>query len=197
MYSKHFRLEFGKPALLEILWNGGWLNVKGNISIKYDGDVLGSFQNRSDLEQGQEFQLKNGALLKIQLISNDFEILYNQQSIRKINAAINSRISLFIIGALFFAGSLWNLAQQSLPIIAVSYGGIGLGYIFCGFLASRNNSLNIWGPILLYFLYTLIFSLVIPLQTHKFPDIINIEIAAFLGIFLIISWLIGLRKSKA
>jgi hypothetical protein len=56
-------LEQGGPKRLELSWKGTWQEVK----IHLDGRQIGAFTDRDHFITGQEFTLKDGSLLKIQL----------------------------------------------------------------------------------------------------------------------------------
>jgi hypothetical protein len=134
MLKKSFSLESDKPTRLEITWAGSLFWVKDNITIKCDNVILGSYQSRTELENGQEFQLQNGPLLKVRLASNNFEILYNGKPVREIN-----NVRDFLIG---FVGWLLlsNLIFWIFIFVAILVGKVidrffysyGIPYMFFG-----------------------------------------------------------------
>ncbi|PKN92628.1 MAG: hypothetical protein CVU44_13280 [Chloroflexi bacterium HGW-Chloroflexi-6] len=190
MPKKRFPLGFGKAPSLEISWEGGWFRVINNIVVKYDGVVVGLFQSRFELEKGQEIQLPDGGLLNIKLVSNRFEIFYNQQSVPEITDVIWHRNFSSFLGACLFLYGIWNFVQNRVLWEAIIYCGIGLGWIACGLIAQKNYSLSTWGIILFTSLYVVIFRIVAPIQSGEFPDIVGIVFlfvmgfSGFIAIFL-------------
>lgn len=66
MPKQSWLLEPGGPKRLEIQWKGQYKDT----TITLDGVLLGTVLNQQLLKAGQEFQLGDGSLLKLQLVSN-------------------------------------------------------------------------------------------------------------------------------
>ena len=186
MPNKRFPLEFDKPARLEITWDGNWFRVKNNVTIKCDDVILGSFQNRAELEKGQLFQIQDGSLLRVQLISNHFKIYYNGVPVRESREAVSQRlISLLMGGLLLFQGIGLISNGEISSLAAISNLGIGLGFLVSGFLVRKNYSMSSNISILLVILYFALFRFVIPIQANKTPDFVSIIIFALFAAFII------------
>lgn len=170
MPKKRFPLGFGKAPSLEISWNGGWFLVIDNIVIKYAGGVVGSFQSRFDLEKGQQIQLPDGGLLNIRLVSNRFEIFYNQQSVQEITNTIELRKFSFVFGALLFLYGLWDFAQAGILWKTIIHSGIGLGCIVCGITAEKNYLWSNWFFILLLAMHDAILKIIVPIASGEHPN---------------------------
>src|SRR5689334_16452299 len=84
MAKRRYALEFGKPARLEISWDGALYRVRGNITIRCDGAVLARFPAPSALRNSQAFSLADGSSLRVQLVSERFEIYHNGRSIQAV-----------------------------------------------------------------------------------------------------------------
>lgn len=187
MPKKRFPLGFGKAPSLEISWNGGWFHVINNIVVKYNGAVVGSFQSRLELENGQEIQLPDGGLLNIKLVSNSFEIFYNQQSVQEITDAIWHRNFSFILGASLFLYGIWDFVQTGILWETIIHCGVGLGYIVCGLIAQKNISWSSWGIALLSAAYIVIFRVIVPIESGKTPDIVALVALFVIGLSVLIA----------
>jgi len=58
-----YAIEKGGPKRLEISWKGNFTEF----TIRLDGNVIGSINDREQLEAGQEFRLEDGSSIKVQL----------------------------------------------------------------------------------------------------------------------------------
>ena len=188
MPKKRFSLEFGKAPSLEISWNGGWFLVIGDIVVKYAGGVVGTFKHRFELENVQEIQLPDGGLLSIRLVSNHFEIFYNQQSVQEITNATWTRDFSFLLGATLFLYGIWDFVQVKMLWEAIIHCGIGLGYIAFGLVAQKNYSWNSWGIPLLSVVYIAILRVIEPIKPDEPPHVVGILALFIIGfsIFIVI-----------
>lgn len=200
--NKYF-IDFNNPAQLEIKWDGGRFNLKENFIILYDGQPLGVFEKRSELENGQEFQLSDGSLLKVNIISNDFKILHNGKSIQNLNsakrtprAALIAAVFLLALGlsTYVFRAESWSIlfyddpvfsAKTASPFYVNTVGSIAIGFAFLfiviGFYARRNYLIGYLGFDFLLLLGIVVFCLILPCLLGK-----NIDVA---GIALVAIWL--------
>jgi hypothetical protein len=64
MPAESFALEEGGPERLEIAWQGNWKDV----TIRLDGEVLGTIPGRRELSDGQSYRLPDGSTLDVQLV---------------------------------------------------------------------------------------------------------------------------------
>lgn len=138
--KKSFALEKGGPRSLEFNWGVGWKDF----TIKQDGDVIGTIDNKEALREGREVTLKDGSRLYVRLnvgiMDSGFEILRDGKPLEGTSADPSSRIrscfgllillAIFdILGAvvtvIFFPGD--NFAKAD----ALMYGFI---YMFFGFV---------------------------------------------------------------
>lgn len=198
MPKKRFSLEFDKPARVEITWDGGWFSVKNNITIKCDNIIIGSFQSRPDLEKGQEFQIQDGALLRVQLISNHFEIFYNEKSVREITEARNLRIASYLFGIWLLIQGFWGMFDAIIsPLAIIGSLGVGLGLILNGIQMKKCPSIGLWAFFVLFIIYIVIFDLVLPLQTGKLPKVFHLTILALLTIVVVYAVIGKFLKAKA
>jgi hypothetical protein len=198
---KYF-IEYNEPARLEIKWDGGWFNLKENFKILYEGQPLGAFEKRSELENGQEFQLPDGSHLKVNIISNHFNVLHNGKSIQNLNRAKRTPIFAFIAAFFFFASGLsmyvfkaesWGIrfydkpvfyAKPASPFYTNLVGSIAMGFAFIfiavGFYAKRNLFIGYWVFGLLLLFGTIVFCVVLPYILDKSIGIANVLTVALL-----------------
>lgn len=196
MPSNRFPLEFGKSPCLEITWDGGWFRVKENISIKYGQMNVGFFQNRSDLEQGQKLNLPDGALLKIKLISNQFEMFYNDLSIQEVVQAMTLRHYSYGLGIACFILGMWSFLDANPFFITAIEFGSGVGFLLCGFRAWKNSFLSSWSFLALYIIVVVTIGILIPLQENEAPNVAMI-VSYLLGSFLFGIMFSNILKAKS
>lgn len=58
-----YALEKGGPKRLEVSWKGNW----NEITVRLDGNLIGSIADSEQLKEGKEFRLEDGTSLKVQL----------------------------------------------------------------------------------------------------------------------------------
>lgn len=73
MPAPKFFLDAQKTQQVEISWRLFWKDI----TVKYNGTVIGSFQNLAHLKQGETFQLPDGSPLRIY-----YSTAYGEQGIR-------------------------------------------------------------------------------------------------------------------
>ncbi len=66
MASKSYALSRGGPKRLLLNWGAFWKNL----NVSFDGQLLGAFKTKQDLERGQEFTLYDGSKLNVSLGKN-------------------------------------------------------------------------------------------------------------------------------
>jgi hypothetical protein len=69
MPSKRYALERGGARRLEIAWQNPWKNM----SIRLDGQDLGTIPSRQELLAGRQFALPDSSILKVQLVRRSID----------------------------------------------------------------------------------------------------------------------------
>jgi hypothetical protein len=214
MPKRKFFVEYNQPALLEISWSGGWFNLKENFKISYAGQLLATFPQRGELEQGQELQLPDGSTLKVILNSNQLEILHNGKFIQDLSKAKAASLYSFlmailvaVLGLLTFVpgSSSWNifLPRTDGPLYVGLVGTSALVFAFAFFLVwwftrRRYHPLGVFGVYFLILLVMLVFGVAFP---RYFGEMQSLSQLQFL-IILIWLWACGaelysLKKQRA
>jgi hypothetical protein len=218
MPKKKYFIKYDEPARLEISWVGGWFNLQENFLILYDGQLLGEFAKRNELEKGQEFQLPDGSSLKVSITSNDFNILHNGKSIQSLNnakrvpiAALVAAVCFFILGLSTYAFkvSSWGIdfyespsfySTIASPIYVNLVGGaaisFSLAFILEGLYARRNYLFGRLGFYFLLFLVAVVFGLALPYQLGERMNIFNI-LLVLIWLFAFGIELYNLQKQRA
>lgn len=58
----------------------------GPVSVLLNGSVIGTISGREELLTGQSFTLSDGSFVTIQLVNNEFQVMRNDQRLRRISA---------------------------------------------------------------------------------------------------------------
>lgn len=133
-----YALEKGGPKRLEISWTGNWKNV----SIRLDGNEIGTFADAEEMKAGKEFTLPDGSSLKIQLERTLkfplIQILRDGKPLPTGMPQPAKRLSMayqmvFLIGAVNLIGGLTNKVFQS-RLLGLSVSGLYLIIAGCIFL---------------------------------------------------------------
>ena len=211
-----YLLDYHEPARLEIRWRGGRFNLQDYFVILYDGQILGVFGNRSQLEKGQEFQLPDGSSLKITINSNDFDILHNGKSIQDIQdqkgfikGCWGLAFLYLILGLLTceFKIPFWNINKSSAflstidnPLYNDLQAGamliIALAFLLVGIDARRNYLRGIFWSGVLFLLIAVMICLVLPYMFDKHYDIKLVIINVFIAVCLFIDLYFRKRRQK-
>lgn len=148
--KKTYALEKGGPKTLEFSWDIGWKDF----TIKQDGDVLGTIENKEALKQGREVTLKDGSRLYVRLnlgiMDSGLEILKDGKPLEGSNADPVSRIKscfgllillsvLDILGAAFVVISLpaETYARADGLLYAFVYMFFGFAFIFLALMVKK------------------------------------------------------------
>ena len=138
--KKTYALEKGGPKTLEFSWGIGWKDF----TIRQDGDVIGTIDDKEALKQGREVTLKDGSRLYVRLnlgiLDSGLEILKDGKPLEGSNADPVSRIQscfglLLLIAVLNILGAVF--AVLFLPDEAGAKADallFGFLYMFLGFL---------------------------------------------------------------
>lgn len=62
-----YTLEKGGPKLVEISWRGFFCK---NVSVSFDGQLLGIIETRKDVKQGRHFKMPNGSDIFVRLVNS-------------------------------------------------------------------------------------------------------------------------------
>ena len=79
MPTQRFPLERGGPARLDVSWKALWKDL----TVRLDGETVGTVPTRKELSAGREFTLPEGSRLRVQLVQSGFgtelRIFHNDQ----------------------------------------------------------------------------------------------------------------------
>lgn len=148
--KKTYALEKGGPKTLEFSWDIGWKDF----TIRQDGDILGTIENKEALKQGREVTLKDGSRLYVRLnlgiMDSGLEILKDGKPLEGSNADPVSRIKscfgllillsvLDILGAAFVVISLpaETYARADGLLYAFVYMFFGFAFIFLALMVKK------------------------------------------------------------
>jgi hypothetical protein len=150
MPKQSFALEAGKEKRLEISWHGMWKDM----TISFDGKIVGVIPNQKALSSGQEFTLVDGSILKIQLVSvfmnTQLRVLRNGQPLPgsssdpQTNLRNSYQAVYFIAGFNIILGAISFLYNVDLlQQVGVGFGSIIFGLVFLtlGFFVQRASSI--------------------------------------------------------
>lgn len=142
MPSQTFAFEPKGPRCLEISWAAFWKNI----TVKFNGNVVGTMADQKELKAGREFDLPDGSRIHVQLITTvlsvDLRVLRNGQPLPGSNADPSVRhqaaytIIYFIAGLNIVLGIIAVLTQSlflyqiGISEISILYGALfaALGY---------------------------------------------------------------------
>ena len=159
MPSQTFSFEPKGPRLLEVSWGAFWKNI----TVKYDGKLIGSMADQKELKAGREFDLPDGSRVHIQLLTSAFSVemrvLRNGKPLPgssadpavRHQAAYN--IIFFIAGLNVVLGVIAVLARSKfLYQIGISEISILFGALFgaLGYFTRKGSILALWLAIILF-----------------------------------------------
>ncbi len=136
MTTIKYALEKGGPKRLEISWTGVWKDV----SVRLDGNEIGTFTDAEQMKEGREFTLPDGSILKIRLDKVAFcpmiNIFLNGKPLPGMPEP-SKRLSYayqvtFLIGVVNLLGGLMNTVFQS-RLIGLAVPGLYLVIAGCIF----------------------------------------------------------------
>lgn len=184
MPSKKYILRYGEPAPLEISWSGGWFRLKENFRIRHNGQRIGEFPTRSELEKGQQFQLPDDSMLEIKLIGHRFTILLNGRMVQDMPNLKMVQSSMFMLAFCLFLFGLYTYTFRYSPsssayfyeyvggsksspalyfnVVGLTAIGLTFLYLLAGYLTKRNILFGYLGLSFLVFVSLLIFWLIFP-----------------------------------
>jgi hypothetical protein len=148
--KKTFALEKGGPKTIEFSWDIGWKDF----TIRQDGEIIGTIENKEALKQGREVTLKDGSRMYVRLnlgiMDSGLEILKDGKPLEGSNADPASRIKscfgllillsvLDILGAAFVVISLpaETYARADGLLYAFVYMFFGFAFIFLALMVKK------------------------------------------------------------
>jgi hypothetical protein len=195
-----YAIETGGSKRLEISWKGNFTEF----TIRLDGNLIGSINNREQLEAGQEFRLEDGSSIKVQLPHRSIfsypQVSINSQPLHPSGLEPAKRLSNVYKLIFIFAGA--NLAagiillshtglQKSLAVGLRSLVAGGLFFLLAFFVIRRSIiALSIFVGILAV---DLILSVIFP---PELPRFILIAAVVF-RIFILLAIIQGFGAIKA
>lgn len=148
MPSRKFALEKGKVKRLEISWKLFWKDI----TVHLDGKKVFSCSSREELEEGRQFSLEDGSVLKIQLdrkmpILPELLVLRNGQPLPGSDSdpeqkLKNSYQMIFLVAGLSIL--------VGLLIYKIEFFISGFVFLVLGFFASRRSKVALGLAVLLY-----------------------------------------------
>lgn len=136
MPSRKFALEKGQKKRLKISWGFMWKNIV----IEQDDREIGTIPGKKEMEQGREFKLDDGSILKVQLVMTLF---YPQLKIYRNGKPLPGSDAdpihtlMYAYGIIFFVGILniiVGIIAEVGRIKFLSDMGLGIGSIIFGFV---------------------------------------------------------------
>jgi hypothetical protein len=133
MPTQSYSFEPGGPQHLEVSWSAGWKNF----ALTLEGQPLGSIPDTKALRQGQEFNLPDGSILRVQLrrgLTSELHLLRNEQPLpgSASDPQLRLRLAYFV---LFFIGGLnavFGLLGMLIPARFFQQLGVGLYNLLIG-----------------------------------------------------------------
>ena len=143
-----YALEKGGAKRLEISWKGNWKEI----TIRLDGEVIGTISDIENLKAGQEFALEDGSTLKVwlsrglvfprlQIYKNDWPV--HTQGFKPAQLLSYVYKLIFFFGganlAIGLSGTLFHTTLGNLPpagLLSVILGGL---FLVLGFLVMRRS----------------------------------------------------------
>ena len=161
MRKQTFAMEEGGEKSLEISWNG--IFQYKDISVSLDGAPIGVIPDQKALLAGQEFQLIDRSILKVQLVqkfdSKELQVFRNGQPLPGSAADPQTRLklayqSVYFIAAFNILLGLIAVLYNSAALQRVGHGIgsvlVGLVYLILGFFVHRKSSIALFVVIALF-----------------------------------------------
>jgi hypothetical protein len=136
MPSYKYPLEKGGPKRLEVSWTGSWKDF----TVRLDENILGTVADYEHLKAGQEFNLDDGSILKVQVKFPGLRVLRNGQPLLLYDPVQMLKFAytftFFSAGANLFvglSGSLFHTNLGNLPPADLLTAGFGILLLVLGF----------------------------------------------------------------
>lgn len=148
MAKQAYALEKGGLRRLEVSWKGFWKDV----TVRLDGNVIGTVGGQRELLAGREFTLADGARLKVQLVRRltgaELEVTRGGEPLPGSASDPETRVLtaawvLYIVGGLNILLGVLGLLLRSALLEALGAGwfslAFGVLFLGLGFLAKRRS----------------------------------------------------------
>ena len=120
MPTKKYALEQSGPTRLEVSWKHIWKNL----TVRFDGNEIGSIAGQKELKAGQEFSVGDDSTLKVQLVRNymmpELHVLRNGQAVPGSTSDPVQRLRV-ASGVLFFVAGLSIVAGLAAEIFQIKF----------------------------------------------------------------------------
>jgi len=177
--TRKYALERGGPQRLEISWKGNWKNL----TVRLDGEEIGSIADRKELKAGREFSLPDGSTLKMQLTGTfnpQLQILRNGEPLPGSASDPVQKLKTAYMTIFFVAGLniVIGLGAALLQIAVLQQQGFGWGtvivgcvYLALGFFVVRRSLVALVITLALFALDTIL-SMVLIAQQGGSPSVV-------------------------
>ncbi len=191
MPKQTYQLEPNGPARLEISWAPLWKNI----SIKLDGEEIGTFASQAEFLTGKEFVLPDGKKLTIRLartmLGSDIHISYNGKPLPGTSAHPETRVRssymlLYFWGGLeVIFGILMMVSSKSYSLTSYNTISMALGLVYI-LLARLVQKRNLWALIasIVLFVGSAAYEVLVTMSAGGSPDMFRLLIQAFLVYYL-------------
>lgn len=148
-----YSLEKGGPKRLEISWTGKWQAI----TVRMDGQDIGTFRDVDHLQAGEDFMLADGTCLRIQLAGSPtfplFRILKDGNPVASAGPGPEQRLKmvvqfLYMIGGinllLGLMGGVPSFHSRGLPLGGWFSVVAGVLFLVLGYLVMRKSAAALW-----------------------------------------------------
>lgn len=159
MPSRTYTIKDGNQYKIELSWKGLWKNM----TVKCNFQPIGTFADNKELKAGKEFQLPDGSMLRVQLVSSmtktELQVLHNGKPIPGSDSDPAQRIKVaagivfFVAGLNILIGLLAVMAKVKFLIrIGAGEGSIIFGVLFLilGFFILKQSGIALGLAVLLF-----------------------------------------------
>lgn len=202
MPKQTYQLEPNGPARLEISWAAFWKNI----SVKLDGEEIGTFSSQADFQTGKRFDLPDGKKLTVRLtksfFGSDVQISYNGKPLPGTSAHPETRIRSSYMLLYFWGGlevlfgllMIFTTKNYSLSSFNMISTMLGLVYIL---LARMVQKRNLWALIasIVLFVGSAAYEALVATSAGQSPDMFRLLIQAFL-VYYLYQGIGALKKEK-
>lgn len=193
MPKQLYALEKGGPRRLEVSWKPIWKDI----TVRMDGEVIGTIASQRELLAGQEFRLRDGTTVKVQQVHRitgaEVEVTRGGEPLPGSASDPETRVLtaawvLFIVGGLNVVLGLLGLFLRTQFLAALGAGWyslvFGALFLMMGFLARRRSITALVSGIVLL-AGDGILGLIAALSAGENPGVGGILVRAFLLIPLV------------
>lgn len=201
MHTKSYAIEKDAEKRLTVTWQGNWKDV----TIAFDGQIVGVIPNRKALSVGNEMALPDGSQLKVKLAQNFFgyelQLLRNDKPLPGSSSEPSTRLKLayqtlyFIASLNLFLGVITLFFQiEFLQMLGVGGYSVVFGLVFMAlaFFTQRESSLALIIAVILFALDGIVGFIGTILAGHN-PGVAGL----FVRVLLIIPMIQGIGAIKA